>query len=467
MKRDCIVFDVSTSKRRIDENGFLYVEANPVSKAQVSPYYGAEINGWEDLGLEPERVYHALRAEESLAEAAHTFNGLPLLLGHYPESAEQPQKEHRVGSLGTDAVFIRPYLRVTLIITDQQAIDAITSGTAKELSAGYAFDPELSSGEYQGEKYDFIMKNIRGNHVALVEEGRAGPDVRVQDAKNTQKRGVYMKTKKSVLDWARRILRLARDVDPGIEPDELEAAKEILAVNKDEDTAAKIQKIMALLPDLDEAKAKELATALQELTGGAADEETTGDEDPKATDNEAKDEDPTATDAEEVKAALNACGLDSENAEVQKAFAEGMKHAEKQAGVADEDPAKAKDSDTPEEKKALDAALRRMGKGLRRAPARAADVAIDHMRALNAAARHVRPIMGEIVDPLAFDSAEAVYGKALDLAGINKAAYPRSSWRGMCDMLLRGGAAPAAALAHDAKAVDGPCKHLGNIRVEG
>ena len=36
--------------------------------------------------------------------------------------------------------------------------------------------------------YDFIMRDIRANHVALVEEGRAGADVLVYDSKTGRPR---------------------------------------------------------------------------------------------------------------------------------------------------------------------------------------------------------------------------------------------------------------------------------------
>ena len=42
------------SVRRRDANGFLHVEISNISKANVCPYYGAEIPGHEQLGLEPE-----------------------------------------------------------------------------------------------------------------------------------------------------------------------------------------------------------------------------------------------------------------------------------------------------------------------------------------------------------------------------------------------------------------------------
>jgi len=41
---------------------------------------------------------------------------------------------------------------------------------------------EFKSGTFDGQKYDAIQRDIRGNHLALVDEGRTGPDVRVLDS---------------------------------------------------------------------------------------------------------------------------------------------------------------------------------------------------------------------------------------------------------------------------------------------
>lgn len=179
---DKIVFD-SLSARHKDENGFLHVTRCHITKEQVVPYYGREIPGWRELGLDPEKMYNVYRPAAELEKGYATFNGLPLLLEHHPESAENPQTLHRVGSLGTDATWNPPYVDITLSVTDQRAIDAIEQGRFKELSAAYQYEPVLERGEFDGKPYDIVMKNIRGNHVALVREGRAGPDVVVADAK--------------------------------------------------------------------------------------------------------------------------------------------------------------------------------------------------------------------------------------------------------------------------------------------
>ena len=183
-----ITFD-SVSARRVDENGFLHVEKCHITKEQVVPYYGREIPGWHDMGLDPEKIYQVYRPAEELEKSYQTFNGLPLQLEHHPDSAENPQTLHRVGSLGTDAEWNPPYIDITLSVTDQRAIDAIQDGRFKELSASYQYEPVLRNGEFDGKPYDIVMTNIRGNHVALVREGRAGPDVVVADEKTVKSKG--------------------------------------------------------------------------------------------------------------------------------------------------------------------------------------------------------------------------------------------------------------------------------------
>ena len=80
------------------------------------------------------------------------------------------------------AAFDAPYLTNSLTVTDADAIAKIKTGEFRDLSAGYLCDVVMESGIFDGKHYDGVMKNIRGNHVALVREGRAGHDVRVADA---------------------------------------------------------------------------------------------------------------------------------------------------------------------------------------------------------------------------------------------------------------------------------------------
>ncbi len=176
---DLIALD--DSMRAKDADGHLRVAMSHISKAKVNPYLGSEIPGWEDLGLQKDRVYHLLRDPEELAKSAPTFAGKPILIKHKPTSADDHQKDLTVGSIGSDVVFNAPYLDADLTIWDGEAIALIESGKQEQLSCGYRYRPDMTSGEYEGIHYDGVMRDIQGNHLALVEVGRAGADVIVHD----------------------------------------------------------------------------------------------------------------------------------------------------------------------------------------------------------------------------------------------------------------------------------------------
>lgn len=180
--QDSLAFD-KASVRTIDKDGHLFVETTPISKAVVNPYYGREIPNYQSLGLDPGRVYKLYRDPEELAKSAQSFAGKPLLLIHTPSNAADHPREVTVGSIGDTVEFKDPYLMAPLNIWDGEAIGLIQSGEQRELSCGYRYVPVMTSGTTpDGDSYDGIMTKIEGNHLALVKEGRAGPDVVVGDS---------------------------------------------------------------------------------------------------------------------------------------------------------------------------------------------------------------------------------------------------------------------------------------------
>lgn len=181
MRKDRIALD-RASMRRTDEDGHMHVAMTPISKANVCPYYGREIPDFQELGLDPDKIYRLLRHPQELKKAAETFAGKPLLMDHTPVSADDHPRQRTVGSVGNEVVWKPPYLMAPLSIWDSEAIHGIQNDTQKELSSAYRYDPDMTPGTHDGEPYDGVMRNIRGNHVALVKEGRAGHDVVVGDA---------------------------------------------------------------------------------------------------------------------------------------------------------------------------------------------------------------------------------------------------------------------------------------------
>lgn len=171
---------MQTSQRIVDGNGFFRVDRNPLSKTGVFPYMGRELPGAPD----PDAQYRVYRPAEELSSEAclDSFRLVPLVdehtwLGKHGTPAEQKGIH---GTTGDAAEFDGEYLRAPLKIYSQSMADQIAAGKC-ELSSGYACRYDWTPGEFNGEQYDAIQRDIRANHVALVDAGRMGPDVRVLD----------------------------------------------------------------------------------------------------------------------------------------------------------------------------------------------------------------------------------------------------------------------------------------------
>lgn len=173
------------SARVADINGFIEVRNNPISKAGIFPYLGRSIGA-----PEPDKTYMVYRSEEELnnPETIASFALLPLtdehphtLLGDADEGYVAPEEKVIHGTLGEDIKFEDGYLKGSLKIFTNWAKQMLGSGK-RELSAGYRCTYDFVNGVVNGCKYDAVQRNIRGNHLALVEQGRMGPDVAVLDS---------------------------------------------------------------------------------------------------------------------------------------------------------------------------------------------------------------------------------------------------------------------------------------------
>lgn len=404
------------SKRTYDDNGFLHVSISPLTRVQVAPYHGSEIPGWQSLGLDPERIYKGYRSAEELSkpETIESVNGIPIQLMHHMDYADNPAKATRVGSTGTDAAFHDPYLTNSLHIQDKKAIDRINDGSMRELSLAYRYKPIFTAGvSPDGEKYDFLMTDISANHLALVDEGRAGHEVLVYDSKEGEKSMAEevktpqatdedpAKQEAAVAEVAKGVQDLV-DLSKPAEPAAPAADEECAKPAEDEEPDA----IAALIKDLtaaglDPSKLPGLEDRLKALAAPAPAED--GEEKPTADEEcasaePAKDEE-TAPEAkpvedEAVTEGLKQCGLDGEDPAVQKAFAEGMKYAS-QGNTAEAPKADAE--------AAADRAIRD---------------ATAKVEAKYAAIEECRRSLGK-VRPMAYDCAGDVYRDAVKAEGIS------------------------------------------------
>lgn len=475
-----LTFDAA-SKRRFDENGFMHVESSHITKEQVVPYRGREIPGWQERGLDPDKIYFGYRPSEELQKAVDTFNGLPIMLMHHTVSADDPKKEYQVGSMATNAVWNAPYVDNGMIFTDAVGIEAVKNGTCREISCAYQYDPDFTPGVFDDTPYDFVMRNIRGNHVAIVEEGRAGPDVVVADSsENLKPKGV-----KQLMSILKDFFRGAQDSDPGIEAAEVNAAQTILDLHKrdpitgeivdittDEDKNAKIQELINQfsevlspedlkkfedsLTDLAYSKAtgeSEIARKMDGEDDGLNTAEAYAYGEKKEREREEREEMRGGRDAtplntaeavaagerhereklmrehmrERAEDALKKCGMDAEPDAVKEAFAKGFAWGMHDGEKDMRNRAEREKLDREHEREAMEKRYAADSLALIKKVERSIAAKFE-------AAREVETAIGA-VRPLAFDSADAIYGYALaqmGRSGVNKAAA-REVFRAIVD----------------------------------
>ncbi len=145
-------------------NGFLKVEGR-ISRTGIQIYRDA-------FGKE-HREYRP--AEEVFKQASlDSFKLMPVTNTHPDKLLDATNcKDHQVGTVGENLRADGDYVAASMMLTDSEAIRAALCGR-QELSCGYSCELVPEAGEYLGEKYDAIQRNILGNHVAMVDEARAG-----------------------------------------------------------------------------------------------------------------------------------------------------------------------------------------------------------------------------------------------------------------------------------------------------
>lgn len=130
----------------------------------------------------PRREYRP-NDEVFKADALDGFRGAPVTVGHPGLVTPANWRTLSVGHVGDDVRADGSFVAASVIIQDADTIAKVERGELRELSCGYDVDLDETPGTTpEGERYDAIQRNIRGNHVALGPEGwgRAGRDVRLR-----------------------------------------------------------------------------------------------------------------------------------------------------------------------------------------------------------------------------------------------------------------------------------------------
>lgn len=172
----------AATSREVTPEGFLRVRAR-IGRAGLHNYTAAELG--TPAGFAPGDTVRVWRPADEVFDPASmaSFGGKPVTDDHPPvmvtsRNWKQFAIGHCAGSVGRDE---DDHLVTDLHIADAAAAERALAGA--ELSNGYHADFVFEPGTTpDGEPYDAIQRNIRGNHVALVRAGRCGSTCRVGDA---------------------------------------------------------------------------------------------------------------------------------------------------------------------------------------------------------------------------------------------------------------------------------------------
>ena len=168
---------LSENISRREPEGYLICLNVPVARTGVQEYLPSE------LGLpEPDdRLIPVCRPEEEVFSPAcvASFEGMPVTDDH-PSAPDGVTAENSRYLIRGHAQHVRrgsgaesDLLLADLMITDPVLVEEILTGK-REISCGYTYTLCEEDGK-------LIQREIRGNHVAVVDTGRAGPRVSIRD----------------------------------------------------------------------------------------------------------------------------------------------------------------------------------------------------------------------------------------------------------------------------------------------
>ena len=168
--------------------GYLTVHV-PITRPGVFPYQRHDGTVQMEAKLPEEifndRVIYSARSKPVTDEHPNE----PVTIENYQKYAK--------GMSHTDSRIEDLKVYVSLTITDRELIRKIHDGK-NEISIGFMSDVVAEKGTYAGDSYEYVQRNIEINHIAIVDKGRAGPEVAIRadsdawQVKNEKKGGHTM-----------------------------------------------------------------------------------------------------------------------------------------------------------------------------------------------------------------------------------------------------------------------------------
>lgn len=179
---------ISIDKFTVTDEGFLIFSDAKIARTGIQEYYAFEL-GLDDR--DPLTVVKVYRPEDEVFKQSSMDSfANSIVTNNHPEElvSKDNAKKFQVGYSGDTITRDNIFLKAKLIITDSQTIKDIEEGKS-EISNGYTSNMDFTPGiTPEGENFDVMQTNIKGNHIAIVERGRCGPSCRVTDSLTPEKK---------------------------------------------------------------------------------------------------------------------------------------------------------------------------------------------------------------------------------------------------------------------------------------
>ena len=275
--------DANTSKREKDSNGFLIIRDNPIAKAGVFDYLLSEV--FSQVEKDKDKIVRVCREFENLKANKDLFAGKPIKWEHYWVGKEG-ETQTGDGAIFGEVRADEPYLKADLIIYNKDLIAKIEAGEVVELSPAYEADIEAIEGSYNGEGYAYLQKLKEVNHLAVVEVGRSGSDLRIYDT--LKEEIIKMKKKMKLKDngFIKKLIARLKDEDTTQEDSSAEVIEKIVAIaggegSDDEKLLSIIETLKDFHNESEEVEVKEEEDACKDSEEVEVKEKDEGEVEPK------------------------------------------------------------------------------------------------------------------------------------------------------------------------------------------
>lgn len=158
-------FDYIELNARKTDEGFV-IDSPNVARTGILTYRNDDGSIRRELRL-PEDVFHK--------DSLDSFKGKPITVDHPKGTlSSKDVAKHQIGTMLSAGQEAGDNVKTDIVIHQPEKI-----GDRRQLSLGYNVDLDETPGEWNGQKYDAIQRNIRVNHLSVVKNARAGAQARL------------------------------------------------------------------------------------------------------------------------------------------------------------------------------------------------------------------------------------------------------------------------------------------------